>query len=87
MKKLKVKKVEKELLRVPMDQTGKLANEYLDILAEIHDLGESRDVKQAELAEVMQASGRPKIRVRGVTLKLNRIDAKVKISILKRDEQ
>ena len=69
-----------DLLEVKMDQSGRLANEYVDILQEIRELDEKKDHKGAELVEALRGQGRAGITVRGYTLKIKEVEAKVKIA-------
>jgi len=88
----KVKKVDgpvdilsdkKPLFEVPMDNPGKLANEYLDASREIKDKQEELEHIGADLIEALRGAGRDSIKVRGVKLTVKSIEAKVKISMQK----
>lgn len=74
------------LLNVPMDMTGKLANEYVDYLETIKGNHEAMDIVGADLIKSLKAQGRDNITVRGVTLKVKEIEAKIKISVKRKKE-
>lgn len=73
----------KPLFDVPMDNSGKLANEYLDISQDIKDKQEELEHTGASLIEALRGSGRDSIKVRGVKLTVKSIEAKVKIAVKK----
>ena len=75
----------KDLISVPMDETGSKANAYLDLIEEIAKANEEKDHAGAELVEALRAVGRTAIRVRGTTLSIKEIEAKVKI-VSKKEE-
>lgn len=69
------------MLDVPMDETGKLANKFVDCLDQERELGEEKDHIGAELVTALKTQGRQAITVRGVTLTIKEIEAKIKIAV------
>lgn len=85
MKKLRMKVKSKEekpaLLDVPMDEVGKFANDYVDVLGEIKNREETLESLGSELVIALQKSNKQEIFVRGITLKIKHIKAKIKIAV------
>lgn len=71
----------KPLIDVPLDKTGKLANTYVDILNEIKQNQEELVSTGADLIDALKEQHRTDITVRGVTLKVKEIEAKIKIVV------
>lgn len=73
----------KPLLEVPLDTTGRLANAYVDIMEKIKALQEELVTAGLELIDALKVQGRKGITVRGITLKIKEIEAKIKITAQK----
>ena len=90
-KKLKSRVKSKEqtpaLLDVQMDKVGKLANSYVDILDAQKELIERQETSAAELVDALKLQNRREISVRGITLRVKEIEAKIKISVQRKNEK
>lgn len=71
------------LLDVPMDEAGKLANDYLDILSEIETREATLKDLSRDLIRAMNARGTKSMVVRGVVINVKDIEASQKIQIQK----
>ena len=69
------------LIEVKMDRTGRAANRYVNIMDEIREKQETLDIAGSELIDALKEQNRKEITVRGVTLKIKEIEAKIKISV------
>lgn len=78
---IKQKEQKPTLIDVPMDRTGKLANDHIDLLDKIKETQEQADHNGAELIESLRGSNRESIVVRGTTLTIKSIKAKIKIAV------
>ena len=69
------------LLDVPMDEAGKLANDYLDIHSEIETREATLKDIARDLIHAMNARGTKSMVVRGVVINVKEIEASQKIQI------
>ena len=76
----------KNLLDVPMDDLGKNSESYVDLIEEREKITDEIGKLEPILADAFKASGRTKIFLRGRTLRLKEIEAKIKIQVQKKSE-
>lgn len=80
---IKSKEQKPALLDVPMDEAGKIANEYLDIIEEIENREKTLKDLSGDLIQAMNRRGSKTMVVRGVVLNIRDIEASQKIQVQK----